>query len=64
MSNGQKNEGEGNRTADREYREKAKSFVKSGKVDKAAENARAAREGREKDALNRAEEKGRKPARS
>lgn len=32
-------QGEGNREADRQYREKTREFVKSGKVDKAAEKA-------------------------
>ena len=64
MTMDQKNEGEGNKTADRAYRKKTKDFIESGKVDAAAKKARDARDGSEKDALNRAEEKGRKPARS
>lgn len=32
--------GEGNREADREYRERTRDFVESGKVDEAAERAR------------------------
>jgi hypothetical protein len=34
------NQGEGNREADRRYREAAKKFSESGKVDEAAEEAR------------------------
>lgn len=33
------NQGEGNKTADRNYREKTREFVESGKVEKAAEDA-------------------------
>jgi hypothetical protein len=63
MAREQKNEGEGNRTADREYREDTQEFVKSGKVSDAAGKARDALESGEKDALKRAEEAGKKPAR-
>lgn len=34
-----KNEGEGNKTADRRYRQKTRNFVEPGKVDDAAEEA-------------------------
>ncbi len=34
-----KNEGEGNKTADRRYRQKTRNFVESGKVHDAAEEA-------------------------
>lgn len=64
MTDKQKNEGEGNRTADREYREDTREFVKSGRVDEAAEKARDAIDGEEKEALDRAEEAGKQPARS
>jgi len=63
MSTDRKNQGEGNRTADRQYRQDTKDFIESGKVDGAAEKARAAREGDEKRSLDKAEEAGRKPAR-
>lgn len=33
------NQGEGNKTADRNYREKTREFVESGNVEKAAEDA-------------------------
>ena len=64
MSDKQKNEGEGNRTADRKYREDTRDFVEGGQVSEAAEKAREAVEGDEKDALDRAEQAGKKPARS
>ena len=63
MSTDRKNQGEGNRTADRQYRQDTKDFIESGKVDDAAEKARAAREGDEKRSLDRAEKAGKKPAR-
>lgn len=64
MSDSKKNEGEGNRTADREYRKNARDFAKSGKVEDAAEDARDAVEGDESDELKKAEEKGKDPAKS
>ena len=64
MGTERKNEGEGNRTADRRYREDTAEFVKSGKVSDAAEKARNARDSGEKSELDRAEEAGKKPARS
>jgi hypothetical protein len=42
-----KNEGEGNRTAARQYNEAARKFVESGKVDKAAKDAEQAIESAE-----------------
>ena len=54
-----KNEGEGNRTADREYRDGAKAFVRSGQVDARAKEAAAAVDGPEGPALRKAEEKAR-----
>lgn len=56
---GQKNEGEGNKTAARHYNKDQHDFVKSGKVQEAAQNAEHAVEGAEGDELRRAEEKGR-----
>lgn len=53
-----KNEGEGNRTADRQYRENVSRHVKSGKSDAAAEDARRALEGDEADDLREAERHG------
>ncbi len=54
-----RNEGEGNRSADRDYRKDTRDFIESGKVDKAAEKAKAAVEGEEADSLKKAEKIGR-----
>jgi len=54
-----KNEGEGNRTADREYRDGAKAFVRSGQVEARAKEAAAAVDGPEGPALRAAEDKAR-----
>lgn len=51
----QKNEGEGNRTAAREYNEEQRRFVKSGKVEEKAKEAERAISGKEGDALREAE---------
>ena len=53
------NEGEGNRTAARQYNEATRDFVESGKVDEQAEAARRAVEGRERAELEHAEAVGR-----
>ena len=50
-----KNEGEGNRTADRRYREGARRHVESGASVPAAEEAQQALEGTEADELRKAE---------
>jgi hypothetical protein len=63
MTTRQKNEGEGNKSADRAYREKTEEFVRSGKVQDAAEDARRAVEGDEGKALKEAEKAGQKRAR-
>jgi hypothetical protein len=55
--------GEGDRAADRRYREKATQFERSGKVEDAAEEAEDALRGPEGDDLREAEEKGRSRAR-
>jgi hypothetical protein len=54
-----KNEGEGNKTADREYREDTRDYIDKGKVDKAAEKAKDAVEGKEGKRLREAERIGR-----
>jgi hypothetical protein len=59
----QKNEGEGNRTAARQYNEKQRRFVKSGKVEEKAKEAEQAVEGKEGDALREAELVGKRHAR-
>ena len=53
------NEGEGNRTAARQYNEATRDFVESGKVDEQAEAARRAVEGSERAELEHAEAVGR-----
>jgi hypothetical protein len=64
VTSNQKNEGEGNRTAAREYNKDTREFIETGKVEKSAEKARKAVEDDKSGSLKRAEEKGRKPARS
>jgi len=54
----QKNEGEGNRTAAREYNEAAHRFAQSGRVQESSERAKTAVEGEEKAELERAEKIG------
>jgi hypothetical protein len=51
-----KNEGEGNRTADRRYREGVRRHVQSGASEPAADEAERALEGDEADDLRKAEE--------
>ncbi|MCE9649828.1 MAG: hypothetical protein K8R18_09425 [Parvibaculum sp.] len=58
----QKNEGEGNRTAAKEYNKGVQDFVKSGRVDEAAKSAERAVEGSEHDELEAAERKGKSHA--
>lgn len=53
------NEGEGNRTADREYRKGTEEFAKSGRVQEQAQKAADALDGAEGDELRQAEEAGR-----
>ncbi len=57
-----KNEGEGSRTAAKQYNEATRKFVESGKVDKAAKDAEQAIEGDEAEELKRAEDEGRSHA--
>ena len=56
--NDQKNEGEGNRTADQHYREEVRRHVESGASEAAADEAKRALEGDEGDELREAEKKG------
>ena len=58
----QQNEGEGNKTAARQYNKDQREFVKSGRVDEAADEAAEAVSGSEKNDLQRAEEAGRSKA--
>ncbi len=53
------NEGEGNRTAARQYNDAQRKFVESGKVGPAAKDAEHALETDEAEALKRAEDEGR-----
>jgi len=53
------NEGEGSRSAAKQYNEATRKFVESGKVDKAAKDAERAIEGEEAEELKRAEDEGR-----
>ena len=55
-TNDQKNEGEGNRTADRKYREGVRRHVESGASEPAAKAAEHSLEGPEADELRKAEE--------
>lgn len=57
-----RNEGEGNRTAAKQYNEAQRKFVESGKVEQAAKDAERAMETEEAEALKRAEEEGRSHA--
>jgi hypothetical protein len=52
------NEGEGNRTAAREFNAEERKFVASGQVEKKAREAQEAFDGKEGDELRRAEELG------
>jgi hypothetical protein len=60
---GQKNEGEGNKTAARHYNEKTTAFAKSGKVAGAAQRAQKAVDGAEGKDLRKAEKEGLKHSR-
>jgi hypothetical protein len=58
------NEGEGNKTADREYRQRTEDFIKSGRVEESAEAAEHAIEGSERQKLEDAERIGREHRKS
>lgn len=58
----QRNEGEGNKTAAREFNQAQEQFVKEGQWKDAAKDAARAVDGPEGAELRRAEEKARKPA--
>ncbi len=63
QSSGPKNEGEGNKTAARNYNAGTKQFVESGKVGAAAKAAEKAIDGPEGKELRKAEKAGLKPSR-
>ena len=56
------NQGEGNREAAKEYNERQKEFIKSGKVKEAAQKAKAAVNSDKNKDLKKAENKGKRPA--
>lgn len=56
---GGKNQGEGNREAAKAYNQETQRFVKAGKVESSAADAKAAVEGAEKAELEEAEKIGR-----
>ena len=58
------NEGEGSRTAANEYNKDTREFIKKGKVEPAAEEARKDLDGPEGADLRRAEDEGRSHAKS
>jgi hypothetical protein len=58
----QPNEGEGNRTAARDYNQRTEKFVHSGKVEESAKRAERAVEGGERADLEKAEEIGKRHA--
>lgn len=58
-----KNEGEGNKTAAREYNKATTEFARSGRVGQAAKKAEQALDGPEGEALRTAEKAGRAKAR-
>ena len=62
MTGKQRNEGEGTRTAAKEYDEAATKFAHSGKVERKAEEAARARSGPEREELDRAEQVGKSHA--
>jgi hypothetical protein len=62
MPQGSKNEGEGNRTADRQYREGVSRHISSGESEPAADEARRALDGDEADDLREAEQEGKSRA--
>ena len=55
---GQRNEGEGNKTAAREYNKDTTAFAKSGQVEGKAREAKQAVEGKDGDKLRDAEREG------
>jgi hypothetical protein len=58
----QQNEGEGNRTAARQYNKEQEKFARSGKVEEKARDAAKAVDGSEGDALREAELVGKRHA--
>ncbi|HVR67261.1 MAG TPA: hypothetical protein VMT98_11505 [Verrucomicrobiae bacterium] len=63
MTEKQRNEGEGNRTAARVYNRATKEFARSGKVEEQAKRAEQAIRGPQKADLERAEQAGKSKSR-
>ena len=63
MTEKQRNEGEGNRTAARVYNRATEEFARSGKVEEQAKRAEQAIEGPQRAELQRAEEAGKSKSR-
>ncbi|HEU5445468.1 MAG TPA: hypothetical protein VFU70_07880 [Pseudolabrys sp.] len=63
MTDKQRNEGEGNRTAARTYNRATKEFARSGKVEEQAKRAEQALERPQRAELERAEEAGKSKSR-
>jgi protein-disulfide isomerase len=63
MSGETRNEGEGSRSGARAYNKDTREFVEQGKVDRSAEDAKAAVESKEAESLKQAEEAGKQPSR-
>ena len=63
MTQKQRNEGEGNRTAARVYNRATKEFARSGKVEEQAKRAEQAIDGPQKADLERAEQAGKSKSR-
>ena len=55
-----RNEGEGSKTADKDYRKGATEHAKSGRSEEAAKEAKAALDSGEEQKLHKAEEEGKK----
>lgn len=63
QNQGSKNEGEGSRTAAKQYNDATEKFVKSGQVEPAAKAAKKSMESGEAQELAQAEEEGKSHAR-
>jgi hypothetical protein len=62
MTDKMKNQGEGDREGARQYNKDTEAYAKSGKVDKAAQDAEKAMEGKERKELLEAEREGKEHA--
>jgi len=64
QNQGTRNEGEGSRTAAKQYNDATEKFANSGQVKPAADAAKKSLESDEADELAKAEEEGKRPART